>query len=306
VQFHPFAVGNIPGATTSTSFWIGKSPELFDAWLALLDRHRGGAMVEVGIFEGGSAALCALTADPSRLVCVDIVTDLHPALAEMIEEQGLEDRVRIHPGVDQADRAVLATIVEREFGDQPLDLVVDDASHLYGPSVATFEVLFPRLRPGGAYVIEDWTWEIEFVDRFARLFVDEERRDEVATQFAAGIADPANPVAHLGRDMVAIARTARQRGREVPWGAVSVENVDAPAEPTRPLAHLIQQLVMSQATGRDEIAELHVNPGWVEVVRGRAPIDPGSFRVTDLYPDWYGLLGMGDPPSWGDVTRGRR
>jgi hypothetical protein len=35
---------------------------------------------------------------------------------------------------------------------------VDDASHLYRETRSTFEVLFPRLRPGGRYLIEDWGW----------------------------------------------------------------------------------------------------------------------------------------------------
>ena len=43
-------------------------------------------------------------------------------------------------------------------GDAPLDLVVDDCSHLYEPTRASFNELFPRLRPGGLYVIEDWRW----------------------------------------------------------------------------------------------------------------------------------------------------
>jgi hypothetical protein len=43
-----------------------------------------------------------------------------------------------------------------EFRDEPLDLVVDDASHLLVPSRSTCNALFPRLRPGGLYVIEDW------------------------------------------------------------------------------------------------------------------------------------------------------
>jgi hypothetical protein len=45
-----------------------------------------------------------------------------------------------------------------QFDGGPLDLVVDDCSHLYEPTRASFNELFPRLRPGGAYVIEDWVW----------------------------------------------------------------------------------------------------------------------------------------------------
>jgi hypothetical protein len=39
-----------------------------------------------------------------------------------------------------------------------LDFVVDDASHFYQPSRATFECLFPKVRPDGLYIIEDWMW----------------------------------------------------------------------------------------------------------------------------------------------------
>lgn len=40
----------------------------------------------------------------------------------------------------------------------PIDIVIDDASHLYGPTKRSFETLFPELRPGGLYIIEDWAW----------------------------------------------------------------------------------------------------------------------------------------------------
>ena len=36
--------------------------------------------------------------------------------------------------------------------------MLDDASHLVDPTRTSFELLFPRLRPGGSYVIEDWSW----------------------------------------------------------------------------------------------------------------------------------------------------
>ena len=33
-----------------------------------------------------------------------------------------------------------------------------DASHWLEETRTSFEILFPRLRPGGVYVIEDWGW----------------------------------------------------------------------------------------------------------------------------------------------------
>jgi hypothetical protein len=62
--------------------------------------------------------------------------------------------VRLHGNVPQADRESLRRNVDVDF-DGPLDVVVDDASHMHAPSLASFEPLFPRLLPGGIYLIEE-------------------------------------------------------------------------------------------------------------------------------------------------------
>jgi len=68
------------------------------------------------------------------------------------------DRIAAVPGVDQADAARLSGLLDRYFSDRTVDLAIDDASHLYGPTRTAFEVVFPYLRPGGIYLIEDWGW----------------------------------------------------------------------------------------------------------------------------------------------------
>jgi len=35
------------------------------------------------------------------------------------------------------------------------DIVIDDAGHFPDPQIATFDALWPRLKPGGVYVVED-------------------------------------------------------------------------------------------------------------------------------------------------------
>ena len=52
----------------------------------------------------------------------------------------------------------LAAICDQAFEDEPIDLVIDDASHFYAESRDTFRALFPRLRSRGVYIIEDWGW----------------------------------------------------------------------------------------------------------------------------------------------------
>jgi hypothetical protein len=113
-------------------------------------------IVEVGTFDGASLALCAELVHPRRIVGIDIRSEPSAALAEYIERRGLRDSVRPHYGVSQTDAPALRAIVDDEFGDEPLDLVVDDASHAREATRATFDALFPRVRPGGVYVIEDW------------------------------------------------------------------------------------------------------------------------------------------------------
>jgi hypothetical protein len=41
----------------------------------------------------------------------------------------------------------------RPYG--PFDLIIDDASHLSGLTIASFKALYKHLKPGGLYVVED-------------------------------------------------------------------------------------------------------------------------------------------------------
>jgi demethylmacrocin O-methyltransferase len=62
-----------------------------------------------------------------------------------------EPRIETFCG-SQADPAFLRGVVDR-IG--PPDLIIDDGSHRSEHVIASFEVLFPLLAPGGLYVIED-------------------------------------------------------------------------------------------------------------------------------------------------------
>jgi predicted O-methyltransferase YrrM len=186
--------------TTGEYFTIIKSDEMVQQYRDLLARFTNPRIVELGIFQGGSVALLAMLARPRKLVAIELEETPVEPLLELIRERGLEEAVRPYFGVDQADRARLTEIVEHEFGDEPLDVVVDDASHLYGPSVTSFELLFPRLRPGGAYVIEDWAGQ-----------------DVMAAKLAVKLQDPTSHV-HEG-----IARAMAEGPRRVPLSRMAVE-----------------------------------------------------------------------------------
>ncbi|HEY1977151.1 MAG TPA: class I SAM-dependent methyltransferase [Candidatus Baltobacteraceae bacterium] len=110
-------------------------------------------MLEVGVLHGASSAFFHQLFQPSRLVCVDLFGP-KPVL-EGYKNRYAPDVIKPHLGIDQSDTKRMQQIIESEFSDA-IDIVVDDASHLYQPTKATFNVAFPKLRHNGLYVIEDW------------------------------------------------------------------------------------------------------------------------------------------------------
>jgi SAM-dependent methyltransferase len=54
---------------------------------------------------------------------------------------------------DQSDTTVLDQALHLAGGD--FDIIIDDASHIGYHTARTFSHLFPRLKPGGIYIIED-------------------------------------------------------------------------------------------------------------------------------------------------------
>ena len=68
------------------------------------------------------------------------------------EKHGVEEeRIRIFRG-SQDDPEFLRSVLE---ATGPLDIVIDDGSHRNDHVVASFNALFPHLREGGIYAVED-------------------------------------------------------------------------------------------------------------------------------------------------------
>ena len=135
-----------------------KTRAMVETYEDLVSRLRPRNIVELGIFRGGSTAFLAAAAKPDKLVAVEFEEQPCEPLEGFITAHDLEDVLKPYYGVDQADRPRVEAILDAEFGSSPLDLVVDDASHYLPETRASFNLLFPRLRPGGVYVIEDWQW----------------------------------------------------------------------------------------------------------------------------------------------------
>lgn len=141
-------------------FFVCKFRSEIDDYVELVRRLKPERIFELGVHGGGSTAMFAELARPRKLVAIDreALVGVHERVEGRASAIGLGGAVKVLPGVDQGDREKLARIADEEFGDRPLDLVVDDCSHLYDPTRQSFNELFPRLRAGGIYVIEDWRW----------------------------------------------------------------------------------------------------------------------------------------------------
>jgi hypothetical protein len=103
-------------------------------------------ILEVGVFKGQSTRVLATRFPAARIVALDV--------------KRYEIDFSAHPNVeyllcDQTDRKELQSICGSRF-PKGIDLVIEDASHIGAFSRTTFEAVFPHLRSGGLYMIEDW------------------------------------------------------------------------------------------------------------------------------------------------------
>ena len=115
-------------------------------------------ILELGVYQGGSFVFLDQLLKPDRISALELSTAPIPALDKYISDN--EDRARLYYGTSQDNVEQLRKIVSRDFDGQ-LDLVVDDASHFYEQTKTSFKTLFPLVRPGGMYIIEDWSWAFQ-------------------------------------------------------------------------------------------------------------------------------------------------
>lgn len=245
----------------ATDFCIRKPRALIERTLTFLRDHRPRTIVELGIASGGGTALLALATRPERLLAVEIDADRVVALDELIDHRALTAVVHAHYGVNQSDAVRIGALVAEVFGSTPIDLVVDDASHRFTESRASFEILFPHLRPGGHYVIEDWNWQLRLAHSIAR-----------------GDPQAGNP--QTGKP----GRADEDLHRRV--GLYVQDNWSTP-----PLERLVLEVVLARACTHDLIGTISVEAEQVIVERGPARIDAATFRLADYYTAAAAVLG---------------
>ena len=133
------------GDTPQTKLAAPGIYELYDDYFAAI-RDSPIVLLELGVAHGESLKTFASYFENGRIIGIDS------------EDRGLD--FSSHPNVrfevgDQRDAARLSQVCAAHAPDG-LDIIIDDASHVGAWSLRSYRALFPFLRPGGFYMIEDW------------------------------------------------------------------------------------------------------------------------------------------------------
>jgi 23S rRNA U2552 (ribose-2'-O)-methylase RlmE/FtsJ len=128
-------------------------------------RETTDSILEIGVKHGGSIQAWEQYFPNARIIGMDI----NP------EPSDWPRRATFVQG-DQGDRELLLSLAER-FG--PFDAVIDDGSHRMDHQRLSFEVLWPHVKPGGLFVIEDIhtsyrdKYQVEGVQTSMAMLIDE-------------------------------------------------------------------------------------------------------------------------------------
>lgn len=98
-------------------------------------------LLEIGIFNGNSLRTWEEYFPAGRINGIDIED----------KKKHEKDRIKTFQG-DQANSEFISSVVSQTG---TLDIIIDDGSHINHLTLKSFELLFPHLKSGGIYIIED-------------------------------------------------------------------------------------------------------------------------------------------------------
>lgn len=102
------------------------------------------SLLEIGAFKGASLRMWKELYPDSNISCFDLFQDLDNISKEDVEALG----VTAYQG-DQGYPVNFDQITDT------FDVIIEDGSHRSDHQIITFETLWPKVKPGGIYVVED-------------------------------------------------------------------------------------------------------------------------------------------------------
>ncbi|UNE35691.1 class I SAM-dependent methyltransferase [Vermiphilus pyriformis] len=102
--------------------------------------------LEIGFLQGSSARMWDEYFSNGKLHFMDYDPGIYNYA------HGLSDRSTLHI-VDQGKRTDLENFIKKT--DTQFDVILDDGGHRMEQQILSFEMLFPRIKPGGMYIVED-------------------------------------------------------------------------------------------------------------------------------------------------------
>ena len=125
-----------------------KTPEIIDAYndlfLKVYPDFQPRRLLEIGIWHGGSLAMWREVFDQCEIVGVD-----RQDLMFVTAKAHLAEDSRVSWKLFNCPDPILGQMGE-------FDLIIDDGHHGTEVVLPTFQYLWPKLRPGGLFIIEDW------------------------------------------------------------------------------------------------------------------------------------------------------
>jgi hypothetical protein len=113
----------------------------YDSFLAPF-RDQPITVLEIGVFKGASLNTWREYFPNAKIIGVDI---------QLSCKQLETDRIKI----ELADQSNLEHLAQLAITHGPFDLVVEDGSHMWEHQITTLRALFPFMKNGGHYIVED-------------------------------------------------------------------------------------------------------------------------------------------------------
>ena len=102
-------------------------------------------ILELGVHRGDSLEMLADYFPAALVLGVDAnAMDMAFSTPRIKAYQGLQDDPALHARILAENKITV------------YDLIIDDCAHIGSLAATSFQILFPKLKPGGLYIIEDW------------------------------------------------------------------------------------------------------------------------------------------------------